>query len=104
MAPLRIAIIETDNPTFSSINKRGNYGGIFSSLIKAAAPKAGISEADLKLTVHNVVDNTTDYPNLADIDGVLYSGSSRCCFRFVVHVPWLNRLVSPSRVWAEEAS
>jgi hypothetical protein len=73
---LRIAIIECDNPGFKSINKRGNYGEIFSHLLKTAAAKVGISESDLKFTVHNVVENTSDYPSLDDIDGVLYSGSS----------------------------
>lgn len=77
VAKLRIAIIECDNPGFHSINKRGNYGGIFSKLLKDAAPDAGLKEDDLHLTIHNVVDNTTDYPTLDDIDGVLLSGSSR---------------------------
>ena len=76
-APLRIAIIECDNPSFPSINKRGNYGGIFSSLLRAAAPQVGLSEEDLKFSVHNVVENTTDYPSLDDVDGVLLSGSSK---------------------------
>ena len=82
LSKLRIAIIETDNPGFSSINKRGNYGGIFSSLLKAAAPQAGLTEDDLQLTIHNVVENTTNYPNLEDIDGILMSGSSRCTLPF----------------------
>lgn len=77
VSKLRIAIIECDNPGFSSINKRGNYGGIFTSLLKEAAPLAGLTENDLQLSVHNVVENTTDYPNLEDIDGILMSGSSR---------------------------
>lgn len=74
--PIRIAIIECDKPTFSNINKRGNYGGIFTSLLKAAAPEAGLREHELSFSVFNVVENTTDYPILEEIDGVLLTGSS----------------------------
>ena len=77
MAPsIRIAIVECDNPGFVSINKRGNYGGIFSTLLKAAAPGAGLAQEDLVFSVFNVVENTTNYPRLEDIDGVLFTGSS----------------------------
>ena len=74
--PIRIAIIECDKPTFSSINKRGNYGGIFTSLLKAATPEASLQQDDLSFSVFNVVENTTDYPILAEIDCVLLTGSS----------------------------
>lgn len=76
-SPIRIAIIECDNPTFSSINKRGDYGGIFSSLLKVAAPEAGLDQDGLSFSFFNVVENTQNYPKLEDIDGVLLSGSSK---------------------------
>ena len=83
VSKLRIAIIECDNPAFSSINRRGNYGGIFSALLKAAAPQAGLKEEQLQFSVHNVVENTTDYPKLEDVDGVLLTGSSRLTSPFL---------------------
>ena len=74
--PLRIAIIECDKPGFKSINDRGDYGGMFTKLLQDAAPAGELKKDDMIIQVHNVVDNTTDYPDLENIDAVLLSGSS----------------------------
>lgn len=75
--PLRIAILECDTPPPPVVEKYGQYGRIFTTLLESAADALGLSpEQDLELSVYDVV-TAQEYPDLDKVDAVLISGSSR---------------------------
>ncbi len=76
--PLRIAILECDTPMERTRAKYGGYGGVFTSLLQAAAVELPMRQKPtLELSIWDVV-NEQKYPNLEDIDGILLSGSRTC--------------------------
>lgn len=84
MAPLRIAVLECDTPLPPIDDRYGGYTGVFTTLLKASAkalnkPEQLDPENDLVISQWDIV-NADKYPNLEDIDAVLLTGSSRCCF------------------------
>lgn len=88
--PLRIAILECDQPLPDIIERYGRYARIFSTLLETAAEGLGLSPSkDLVLSGFDVVDKQ-EYPYLDDIDAVLISGSSTLLF-IMVHKPLLTR-------------
>lgn len=74
--PLRIAILECDTPPPAVVDKYGQYGAIFTTLLESAAAGVDLDpKQDLVLSSFDVV-NAQAYPALEDIDAVLISGSS----------------------------
>lgn len=78
-SPLRIAILECDEPIGRTKEKYGGYGNLFKELLKAGADKVAETDSieglELDITKFDVV-NTKQYPKLEDVDAILYTGSS----------------------------
>ncbi|KAI9703896.1 MAG: hypothetical protein M1836_007670 [Candelina mexicana] len=79
-SPLRIAILECDTPLEGTRAKYGGYGGLFKVLLQAGAdalgqPEVISSRKGMEVTMWDVVTAQT-YPDLADIDAILLTGSS----------------------------
>ncbi|MCJ1463490.1 hypothetical protein MMC07_002098 [Pseudocyphellaria aurata] len=74
--PLRIAILEADDV----LDQYGRYGGLYTSLLQAAAGSLGWPHDRLDISAWDVVNakegNVWGYPRLDDVDAVLISGSS----------------------------
>jgi len=74
--PLRIAILQCDQPPPDVVALYGKYDRIFAALLESAAPGVGLDpKADLELSAFDVV-GAQEYPDLGDVDAVLISGSS----------------------------
>ena len=77
--PLRIAVLECDDPAPNVKEKYGGYGRMFKELLESGAKQ--LAEADhgmkpeLDVTKFDVV-NTEQYPKFEDVDAVLLTGSS----------------------------
>jgi hypothetical protein len=91
--PLRIAMLECDTPLPGTRSKYGGYGGVFTSLLKSGADALAYpgltSSSGLELSIYDVVNSPT-YPNLADIDAILITGSKHDSFK---NDPWIVKLV-----------
>lgn len=78
-APLRIAVLECDEPVGKAKEKYGGYGNLFKELLNAGADhiaqKDGARRPELDVTKFDVV-NTEHYPTLENVDAVLLTGSS----------------------------
>lgn len=72
---IRIAVLECDTPLTPVREKYGGYGGVFKNLLHAGARHADIPENDLEISVYDVVTKM-EYPELADVDSILLTGSS----------------------------
>lgn len=82
--PLRIAILECDEPIGRTKEKYGGYGNLFKELLENGAKElGGKEEPELDVTKWDVV-NTEHYPKLEDCDAVLLSGSRRWSSSFLV--------------------
>ena len=82
MAPIRLAILETDQPLPSVAEKYGTYGEVFKQLLDSGAKSLGKPElsplsgdGSLEATGWDVVEKV-EYPNLKDVDALLMTGSS----------------------------
>lgn len=77
--PLRIAVLECDEPIGRTKEKYGGYGNVFKALLDAGAndivERDGVNRPELDITKYDVV-NTEMYPKLEDIDAILLTGSS----------------------------
>lgn len=77
--PLRIAILETGPLRPSMQPKYGDHGKLYTKLLQHAADSLnhpGFSSNELQITCWDVVASEDEYPDLADVDVVLISGSS----------------------------
>lgn len=78
-SPLRIAVLECDEPVGKTAEKYGGYGNLFKELLENGAnllaKEDSISKPEIHISKWDVV-NTETYPNLEDIDAVLLTGSS----------------------------
>jgi hypothetical protein len=78
--PIRIAILECDTPLEKTRERYGGYGGVFKTLLEAAADDLGrddlTSKSGLELSTFDVVSKQ-EYPDLEKIDAVLLTGSSK---------------------------
>ena len=77
--PLRIAVLECDEPVGKTKEKYGNYGNLFRELLEKgekilAAADVGY-RVELDVSQFDVV-NVEHYPKLEDVDAVLLTGSS----------------------------
>lgn len=98
-SPIRIAVLEADNPPPQAARKYGSYGGLFTSLIHRAADASKIPRSQLELSgwdVCHIFDEDwaakgeieedvggmyhwkrrREYPNLDAVDAILITGSS----------------------------
>ena len=88
--PLRIAILMCDSPLYKTAEKYGNYGGVFSELLKASAESLkdavpGLSSiSGLEISKWDV-DKAQNYPALENIDAILITGSRK----LVLNSHWL---------------
>jgi GMP synthase-like glutamine amidotransferase len=91
--PLRIAILETDTPVEPIRAKYGDYGSLFTGLLKAGADALkheGVSSTSgLDISSFDVV-TAQEYPKLDDVDGILITGSKYNSFD---NDPWILKLV-----------
>jgi hypothetical protein len=80
-APLRIAVLECDEPIGATKEKYGGYGNLFKELLingaKELAHKDGGREVELDVRKYDIV-NQEVYPELDGLDAVLITGSSEC--------------------------
>lgn len=76
--PLRIAVLECDQPIGRTYAKYGGYGNLFKELLETAAEKIE-EKPELDVTKFDVV-NTEHYPKLEDVDAVLLTGSRKSCY------------------------
>ena len=74
MAPLHVAILKADTPIPSVNGKYRGYGGLYETWLRAAQKKSHNS-AELEFTEWDVVDDQA-YPDLADVDVIVITGSS----------------------------
>lgn len=78
-SPLRIAVLECDEPQGRMKEKYGGYGRIFKELLNKGANKVaekdGVNRPELDVSKYDVV-NQEIYPKLEDVDAVLLTGSS----------------------------
>ena len=91
--PLRIAILDCDNPLVGLRATLGGYGGIFTALLKAGAEaleKPSVSPSDLQISTFDVVTKQ-EYPAIEDIDAILLTGSRHNAFE---DDPWILKLVA----------
>ncbi|KAK2067042.1 hypothetical protein P8C59_000811 [Phyllachora maydis] len=88
-APLRLAILECGDPPPQAAHTTGSYGAYFRALFaRAVAPRA--LDAELSITVHDVVTPTHPYPAPGSVDAVLLTGSKHDAF---ADAPWILALV-----------
>ncbi len=77
--PIRVAVLECDEPVGPVKEKFGSYGTMFKRLLERGAKKAaqtdGTEEVELDVTDFDVVHNE-HYPALDSVDAVLITGSS----------------------------
>ncbi|RMY50595.1 hypothetical protein D0865_06812 [Hortaea werneckii] len=91
--PLRIAVLECDEPVGKTKEKYGGYGNLFKELLNAGADKVaekdGVQRPELDVSKFDVVNHEV-YPNLEDVDGILLTGSK---FNSFDNDPWILKLV-----------
>lgn len=90
---IRLAILECDTPMPDVLELYGRYGEHFQRLFAEAAGKESM---DVSYTKHDVVEQEDDYPELANTDGIVISGSKHSAFE---DTPWILRLVE----WVRQA-
>ncbi|KAI4131412.1 MAG: hypothetical protein LQ347_003001, partial [Umbilicaria vellea] len=86
---LRLAILECDTPLTHTRAQYGSYGGVFSALLHAGAEALGVPGDRLRITRYDVVERG-EYPELADVDALLITGSRFSAFD---GTGWIVRLV-----------
>ncbi|CAK7211718.1 hypothetical protein SCUCBS95973_001214 [Sporothrix curviconia] len=94
-APLRMAILMADTPLTQTKATFGSYGGVFTDLFKRAVAPTPL-ESVLAITTHDVVSDGFEsaYPDLAQVDVVLITGSRHTAFD---STPWIKELVAFSQ-------
>lgn len=82
--PLRIAILECDTPLPETKKKFQGYGGVFELLLTSGAKALGRADLDvdtgLEFSRWQVELEPDKYPDPANIDAILLTGSSKCWF------------------------
>ncbi|KAI0109827.1 class I glutamine amidotransferase-like protein [Daldinia grandis] len=95
--PIRLAILEADNPVPGIKAEYGSYGGVFQYLFERACaslePPQPLS-AVLKLSFHDIVNHPESYPDPETIDAILISGSKYSAYD---NDDWIVRLTQYTR-------
>ncbi|KAI1825936.1 putative class I glutamine amidotransferase [Xylaria intraflava] len=92
-APIRLAILEADTPVPGIRATYRSYGGVFKHLFKracASLPHPAPLESQLTLSAHDIVSDSTAYPDPESIDAILITGSKHNAFD---NDEWIVRLV-----------
>lgn len=87
--PLRLAVLMADTPMPGTVAKFENYGGVFTDLFRRAVAPTPLDSV-LTITRHDIVNDTSSYPDLANVDAVLITGSKHNSFD---NDPWILDLV-----------
>ena len=91
---LRLAVLECDSPQPQTRELYGNYTGVFTALLSAAAESSGSPPPGLSALVsikgYDIVNELHTYPDLDEIDAVLLTGSRHNAFD---NDPWIKNLV-----------
>lgn len=103
MAPIRLAILETDHPlpkVDAAFNSAGYYG-VFKSMFERAFADSPVPLSDiLTLSRHTVVhSDISAYPSLEEIDAILITGSKHNAFD---NDEWILTLVEYTRKALEQ--
>ncbi|WEW57711.1 hypothetical protein PRK78_003178 [Emydomyces testavorans] len=93
--PLRIAVLECDEPLTNTKAKYGGYGGVLEALLRAAATSLDDRdkidpESGLQISKWDIVNKSDTYPKLNDIDAVLITGARYSSYD---DTPWILKLV-----------
>ncbi|EAS35315.3 GMP synthase [Coccidioides immitis RS] len=93
--PLRIAVLECDEPLTNTKAKYGGYGGVFEALLRASATALDVPykinpDSDLQISKWDIVNKSDTYPKLEDIDAVLITGAR---YNSYDDTPWILKLV-----------
>lgn len=101
MAPIRLAILEADTPQPKTAARYSHYTGLFTSLLSTAVSPTPVAER-FAITRHHVVDDTSAYPRLEDVDAVLVTGSKHSAYMddewIVALVEFVRRAIEGGRV------
>lgn len=101
MAPIRLAVLEADTPQPNAVARYSHYTGLFTSLLSTAVSPAPVAER-FTITRHHVVNDTSAYPNLEDVDAVLVTGSKHSAYMddewIVALVEYVRRAIEGGRV------
>jgi GMP synthase-like glutamine amidotransferase len=93
ITPLRIAMLNADIPVANVTSKYGSYGGVFQSLLTAAADRLNSSTPTQKPIVVTAEDFDVvngQYPeSIAEFDVILITGSASSSYD---DVEWVHRL------------
>ena len=75
--PLRLAILECDNPPPNADAKYGGYGGVFTTLLGSGAELLGKPDLEtmLQISKYQIQLDPDNYPKLEDVDAILLTGS-----------------------------
>jgi hypothetical protein len=91
--PLRVAILECDEPVGETKKKYGSFGNLFKELLVAGALSVGErgfhERPELIFSRYNVL-NDMAYPKLESVDAVLLSGSSKWVCSISSKERWLS--------------
>lgn len=79
MAPIRLAILEADSPQPKSAARYSHYTGLFTSLLSSAVAPSPVAD-HFAITRHHVVNDTSAYPSLDDVDAILITGSKHSAY------------------------
>ncbi|KAK4213810.1 class I glutamine amidotransferase-like protein [Rhypophila decipiens] len=103
MAPIRLAILETDTPlpqVDKAFNSTGYYGVFKSMFERAFADSPTRLSSILSLSRHTVVfSDISSYPSLDEVDAILITGSKHNAFD---NDPWILTLVEYTRKALEQ--
>ncbi|KIV92511.1 hypothetical protein PV10_03802 [Exophiala mesophila] len=92
-SPLRIAFLEADTPLPQTKAKFGGYGGVFEYLLTEGAKALNRPdlnpETGFEFSRYQVELEPEKYPNPAEIDAILVTGSKHDSF---ADTPWINKL------------
>ncbi|KAJ6444945.1 Glutamine amidotransferase type 1 [Purpureocillium lavendulum] len=93
---LRLAVLECDSPQPQTREQYGNYTGVFTALLSAAAAESAgaLPSSELSALVsikgYDIVNELHTYPDLDDIDAVLLTGSRHNAYD---NDPWIKNLL-----------
>lgn len=79
MPPIRLAILEADSPPPKAAARYSHYTGLFTSLLATAVAPSPVTD-HFTITRHHVVNDTSAYPDLDDVDAILITGSKHSAY------------------------
>lgn len=89
--PIRLAILEADQPLPNTLKTYGGYGGVFKRLLRRSGECLNLTpEKTLEISTYPIWEEN-NYPNIDEIDAILITGSK---FSAYDDLPWINRLIA----------